>query len=88
MLILANIPKFHFSVPQRFSSQAAQWWNLLPSFVTDCLNKPFHQYACGCPWTVLQPIALILLIFCFVVLFHVFVVLFLSCYSVLVVCFV
>ena len=41
----ANIPMFCLSFPQHFFCfKAMHWWNLLPSFVTDCLNKPFHQY--------------------------------------------
>ena len=40
-----NIPMLHLSFPQHFFCfTVTQWWNILPSFVTDCLNKPFHQY--------------------------------------------
>ena len=41
----ANIPMFCLSFPQCFFCfKATQWWNSLPSFVADCLDKPFHQY--------------------------------------------
>ena len=41
----ANTPKFYLSFPQCFFRfKSTQWWNLLPSFVTDCRNKPFHRY--------------------------------------------
>ena len=40
-----NIPLFRLSFPEHFFHfKATQWRNLLPSFMTDCLNKPFHQY--------------------------------------------
>ena len=42
----ANIPMFRLSFPQQFFRfRATQWWNSLPSSVTDCLNSPFHEYA-------------------------------------------
>ena len=62
-----------------FCFTVTQWWNLLPSFVTDCLNKPFHhyvdalgQYCSSLHW--------FCWFFCFVVLFLLFVVLFLLLY--------
>ena len=84
----ANIPKFRLSFPQRFFHfKATQWWNSLPSFVTDCLSKPFHQYVdalgqyCSSLHWFYWFFVLLYCFFCFVVLF-------LCCCSVLVVCFV
>ena len=41
----ANVPVSRLSFPRRFFHfKASQWWNLLPSSVTDCFNRSFHEY--------------------------------------------
>ena len=41
----ANVPVSRLSFPRRFFRfKASQWWNLLPSSVTDCFNRSFHEY--------------------------------------------
>ena len=41
----ANIPMFRLCFTQRFFRyKTIQWWNALPSSVTDCINSPFYEY--------------------------------------------
>ena len=50
----ANIPVSRLSFPRHFFRfKASQWWKSLPTSVTDCFSRLFHEYACRCPWSVL-----------------------------------
>ena len=41
----ANIPMLRLCFTQHFFHyKTIQWWNALPSSVTDCVNSPFYEY--------------------------------------------
>ena len=68
-----------------FHFKATQWWNSLPSSVTDCISRPFHEYVGALTWYCM----LFVLLFCFVtivVVSYVYVIFVLSYWCVSFVC--